>query len=74
MFFRKKKRALFGKNMEVSCAYCANGTERGGAAVCRLNRCPAADGGCPRFSYDPLKRTPRNLPPLKPHDPEEFKL
>lgn len=74
MFFRKKKQELFGKNIAVNCAYCANSTELDGTAVCNLGRQLQPDGNCPRFSYDPLRRTPRNLPPLKPHDAEEFKL
>ena len=32
------------------------------------------EGDCRKFAYDPLKRTPQNLPPLREYDPEDFKL
>ncbi|NLJ30379.1 MAG: hypothetical protein GX424_02040 [Clostridiales bacterium] len=74
MFGKKKNQELFGRNIDATCEYCANYSDFDGAAVCRLGRRMPPDGACPRFSYDPLKRAPRNLPPLKPHDPEEFEL
>lgn len=74
MFSRKKSQDLFGKNIAVKCEYCINSSDFDGAQICKIGRYLQPDGSCPRFVYDPLKRTPRNLPPLKPHDAEEFEL
>jgi hypothetical protein len=70
--FGKKKEPLFGDHIEIKCEYCANGREAGEA--CRLNLRPEADGTCRRFAYDPLRRSPKTFPPMRPHDAEEFKL
>lgn len=72
--FGKKKEPLFGDHIEIKCEYCANGRETGESDACRLNLCPELDGTCRRFTYDPLKRSPRTFPPMRPHDAEEFKL
>lgn len=72
--FGRKKTKLFGNHIEVKCEYCESGSEDDGASVCKLNCTPEPDGSCPRFSYDPLKRAPKNSPVLRPHDVEEFKL
>lgn len=72
--FRKKKKNLFGEQIEVRCEYCANSSDYDGATVCKLNRFRNPDGSCRRFAYDPLKRAPMQLPPLKPHSADEFKL
>ncbi len=72
--FGKKKTKLFGSEIEIKCEYCQNGSDYDGASVCRLKRNRNPDGSCRRFVYDPLKRIPQNLPPLKSHDAEEFKL
>ncbi len=70
----KKKAKLFGNQIEVKCEYCINSSDFDGASVCRLHRYLLPDGTCRRFAYDPLKRSPVNLPPLRAHDSEEFKL
>ena len=70
----KKKAKLFGNHIDVKCEYCKNSSDYDGASVCKLNRSLLPDGTCPRFTYDPLRRAPQNLPPLGLHDPEEFKL
>lgn len=72
--FGKKKEKLFGNHVDVNCEYCSNSSECDGANICRLNRCPEPDGSCSRFSYDPLKRSPKNLPPMPKHDADEFQL
>jgi hypothetical protein len=70
----KKKQKLFGNQIEVKCEYCVNSSDYDGASVCKLKLCLNPDGNCRRFTYDPLKRAPAHLPPLKPHDADEFKL
>lgn len=65
--FGKKKKKLFGNEIEPDCGYCSSCRE----GSCTLGR-PA--GPCADFQYDPLKRTPKSTPELKTHDPEEFKL
>jgi len=70
----KKATKLFGNQVEINCEYCSNSSDYDGASVCKLNLCLKPDGGCRRFAYDPLKRAPMHLPPLKPHDADEFKL
>lgn len=66
MFWNRKKK-LLGNDVEPDCAYCAHAAENG----CALG---AGSRPCGRFRYDPLRRTPEAAPPLKPHDPDEFKL
>lgn len=72
--FGKKKEKLFGNNIETNCKYCTNSSDFDGADVCGLGRYLQPDGSCSRFSYDPLKRSPNNLPPLKRYRADDFKL
>ena len=76
LFGRKsRKKELFGKSIEPNCQYCTHnraGEEE--APFCALHQIPEEDGACRRFSYDPLRRTPKNLPPLPKFDPEDFSL
>ena len=65
---------LFKKDMEVRCEYCAHSSEFDGSCVCQLGKYLTPEGGCRKFAYDPLKRTPVALPPLREYDPEDFKL
>lgn len=70
----RKKGKLFGTRIDPNCAYCAHGCSGEEGASCRMECRPKEDGSCRFFAYDPLKRTPFRLPPLKPHRAEEFKL
>ena len=70
--FGRKKEKLFGNEIEPRCAYCAHSTDSGDP--CRISRKPDKTGACGEFSYDPLRRSPTSVPPLKKYDPEEFKL
>lgn len=63
--FGKKK--LFGNDVEPDCALCAHAEGR----HCSLG---IAQKPCARFRYDPLKRTPETLPPLKHFGKDDFKL
>ena len=71
LFGKKKKNKLFGNTIEPECIYCGNYAEKD--KVCRLGF-PLDAAACGKFIYDPLKRTPIDIPPLKQHDPDEFKL
>lgn len=72
--FGKKKEKLFGNHVEIECKYCVNSSDFDGASICKIGLYLEPDGSCRRFVYDPLKRTPQNLPPLKAHSADEFKL
>lgn len=51
--------ALFRKNIEPRCAYCAKGSaisER--EVICQRKGVVASEFHCRAFRYDPLKRTP----------------
>lgn len=72
--FGRKKEELFGGNVDPKCDYCIYCSDSGPGIPCRLGKKPKDGEICDRYSYDPLRRNPVNLPPLKKHDPEEFKL
>lgn len=76
MFGRKRKKALFGANIQPDCKYCrSNGAPQGDEPLCMLKSEPK-DGCCKKYSYDPLRREPRQAPPLKNagYSEEDFKL
>lgn len=66
MFWKKKKK-LFGNEVEPDCAYCANSS----GETCTLD---STQRPCEHFHYDPLKRTPDAAPLLKHYNENEFKL
>lgn len=72
--FKKNKDKLFGNDIEINCQYCENSNDFDGADVCKLGRYLEPDGTCKKFVYDPLKRTPTKLPPLKQYSADDFKL
>lgn len=72
--FGKQKGKFFGNNIQIECKYCTKSSDYDGASVCKLGRYLEPDGSCRHFVYDPLKRTPLNVPPLKAHSEDEFKL
>lgn len=74
MFFKKKKKKLFGNQIEVNCCYCSQNTGTEEDPICASGRQLEEDGSCHRFSYDPLMRTPRALPPLREYEAEDFTL
>ena len=50
---------LFRQNIEASCEYCRHGTDIGnGIVACVKRGVLPMNEGCPRFSYDPLRRRP----------------
>ena len=76
MLFWKKKKKLFGSNIQVNCALCQRNLAREGERVrCGLDLYP--EGGiCKKFLYDPLLRTPSTAPKLQKErfSPKDFEL
>ncbi len=76
MFGRKRKKALFGNDVELDCRYCRhNGAKQGDPPLCTL-RLSVKDGKCKKFEYDPLLREPRSAPLLRGerYSEDDFKL
>lgn len=76
MFGRKKKKKqtpLFGSNIEPNCTYCAYGTVVDDSIKCQINQIPE-NARCKRYTYDPLRRTPKSELSLSSFTAEEFKL
>ncbi len=76
MFRRKRKKALFGTEIEPRCEYCRrNGAKQGEQALCTL-RLEPKNGACKKYEYDPLRREPRAAPLLRAdrYSEEDFKL
>lgn len=74
MFGRKRKKKLFGTEIEPNCAYCRHNGGKG-AVFCTL-RLQIENGKCKKFLYDPLLREPKSSPPLRGEkfSEEDFKL
>ena len=75
LFRRKKKKPLFGGNIEPSCAYCRHNSGTGEQVVCSLRK-ERKDGSCKNYRYDPLMRRPKSFPalPAGRYSADEFKL
>ena len=71
---------LFGNTIPPSCDYCSHNKMPDGSPVCAVpSKAKFAgqideDGNCPFFSYDPLLRKPKVLPPLQRYNKEDFSL
>ncbi len=68
---------IFNKDIDRSCAYCLSGTRISETEVACLRRGVVdAAGSCRRFKYDPIKREPAHMAPLKTDKftPEDFSL
>ena len=76
MFGKKaKKNDLFGNRVDPDCRYCVhNSAAEEEPVFCALHQDPGGSPACRHFSYDPLKRAPKNLPPLPNFDPKDFSL
>jgi len=72
LFGLKKK--LFGSQIDTNCEYCSYNTGTEEEPVCSKGIEIKEDGTCRRFSYDPLMRNPRALPPLREYDLDDFSL
>lgn len=73
MFFKRKKK-LFGNEIETNCSYCSHNGGSEDMPNCSKGVGPERDGSCRHFVYDPLMRTPRSLPPLREYDADDFSL
>lgn len=76
MFGRKKKikkETLFGSTVEPSCAYCLNSVTVQGEARCRIGQ-SLTDGKCRKYTYDPLRRVPKEQPKLRSYSAKDFEL
>ena len=68
---------LFAKDLPSFCLWCKNGSPlQNGQVLCRFRGPVADDGCCRRYSYDPYKRVPPKLAPLRkfltPIDEKDF--
>lgn len=76
MFGRKRKKLLFGENIELDCRYCRhNGAAQGESPLCTI-KLEVKNGKCKKYAYDPLRREPRVAPLLRSSgfSKEDFKL
>lgn len=70
MFFKKKKKKImFGHNIEPNCIYCSfnSGTDE---VKCSLRK----NELCKKYEYDPLKRVPLKKQNLKEYNSNDFSL
>lgn len=74
IFKKRKSHSFWNPSIAVRCEYCAKSACRDGVISCSLGRCLTEKGTCRKFQYDPLRRSPETLPPLRKYDPEEFRL
>ncbi len=74
-FRKKKKKALFGGNIEPNCAYCQHNSGKNGEIICALHQ-PSQGEVCKKYQYDPLQREPKVAPGLRTSQfrPEDFQL
>lgn len=57
---------LFNNDIDPCCSYCRSGSKISSTEVACLRRgVVEASGSCPRFKYDPLKRMPSHMAPLR---------
>lgn len=70
------KQKLFGKNIEPACQYCEHGTDTKGRQKISCEKYGIVDPfhNCKYFLYAPLKRIPRQAPPLPQYNKEDFEL
>ena len=76
MFGRKKKinkDSLFGASIEPNCAHCLNSVTVQGEARCRIGQI-LTDGKYKKYTYDPLRRTPKEDPKLRSYSAKDFEL
>ena len=79
MIFSRKNRLWDTKEYTHCdfCLYSSQETTGEGQLRClyKKRRKPVApEDSCKKFSYDPTKRKPRELPPLTTFDPKDFEL
>ena len=67
------KKQLFGNNIVPSCAYCERSAVEGSAQFCTAHK-TLKNGKCKKFKYNPIKREPKGMAPLKSFSKEDFSL
>lgn len=67
---------ILGENIDPKCAYCAFGTLTADekTVLCPKKGILDPDFSCKKFSYDPLKRTPRRPKKLQTFSAQDFEL
>lgn len=67
----RKKPSPFGAGIEADCRYCRYnlGEEN---PIC--SQSDNHSGPCKKYEYDPLRREPKAMPPLKEYKKEDFEL
>ena len=67
---------LFDKNVIKSCAWCKHGIKSDFSNVifCKKRGVMGTDDVCRKYSYDPLKRTPKPACVSGNYKPEDFSL
>ncbi|HIZ56123.1 MAG TPA: hypothetical protein H9671_07980 [Firmicutes bacterium] len=70
------KKKLFGSRITPACTYCRHGNlgKDGKYVLCERNGIVDAYYHCRKFSYSPLKRVPKPLPPLPQYTKDDFSL
>ena len=64
---------LFGNSIPPCCDYCAHNETPELNPTCNCSKTNET-GKCSAFSYDPLLRRPKVLPPIHTYTPEDFTL
>lgn len=72
----RRKRKLYGNNIQPACEYCAFGklSSDGNAILCPRKGVMPLYHSCRRFDYDPLKRIPKRRKPIQQFDKTDFQL
>ncbi len=67
------KKQLFGNNIVPACTYCEHSKNEGNTQFCDAHRV-LRNGKCRKFSYNPIKRTPRAAAALPTYSKDDFAL
>ena len=65
---------IIDKNIPPSCEYCSHRSTGENDNFCTLTSAPITVKYCKKFSYDPLRRVPRQEPRLPVFSIDSFKL
>ena len=70
------KKHLYGNDITASCNICIHGNPaaNGDAILCAKRGVMPLHERCRRFVYDPLRRIPKQPPPLRQYEAEEFSI
>ena len=67
---------FFRKDIQPRCEYCTHGRQGPDKTVilCKHSGILSPDDQCRKFTYDPLRRTPRVMPDLPDFSDEDFSV